>query len=286
LSVTGPLIGTLRDADRFGSVRVVARNCPLCGADDTVHILGYGDLTWPLVRCGLCEFVYLNRAPDYAALFSAMAWEKTSAAEVERRAEIRPLSFRLSRATRFRIGLLPRKRISDLVVRYARAGNIVDLGCGTGSQLADLKPSYVPFGLEISVTAAREADRLFRHRGGAALNQPALLGLKSFADGFFSAATLRSYLEHELHPRAVMQELWRTLAPGGVAIVKVPNYGSLNRHVMGRKWCGFRYPDHQNYFTPATLRRMAEACGYFVRFSLTGRLPTSDNMYALLSKSC
>ena len=78
-------------------------------------------------------------------------------------------------------------------------------------------------------------------------------GLKSFAAGFFTAATLRSYLEHELHPRAVLTELHRTLAPGGVALVKVPNYASLNRRVTGRKWCGFRYPDHLNYFTPASL---------------------------------
>jgi hypothetical protein len=81
-----------------------------------------------------------------------------------------------------------------------------------------------------------------------------------------------------------LRELWRTLAPGGVAIVKVPNYGSLNRRVTGRKWCGFRYPDHLNYFTPQTLRGLAEGCGYRVRFGLTDRLPTSDNMYAVLTK--
>lgn len=274
----------LVDTGRFGTLPVVRRDCPLCGVDDAVPIRGYGVDIWRLVRCGGCGFAYLDRAPDYAALHDVMAWEKTGAVELERRAEIRPISFRLSRATRLRMALLPRKQMSDLVARHATPGNVVDLGCGTGWHLARLPPVYIPFGIEISAEAAAEADRALRQRGGGALNQPALLGLRSFADGFFSAATLRSYLEHELQPRAVLRELWRTLMPGGVAIVKVPNYGSLNRRVTGHKWCGFRYPDHLNYFTPKSLRAMAEDAGYRVRFGLTDRLPTSDNFYAVLIK--
>ena len=171
------------------------------------------------------------------------------------------------------------------VARHARPGNVVDLGCGTGTQLAGLSDDYVPFGIEISTEAAVAADRLFRARGGWAVNQTSLAGLRSFPDGFFTAATLRSYLEHELQPRAVLTELRRTLAPGGIAIVKVPNFASWNRRLTGRKWCGLRYPDHVNYFTPASLRAMTAACGYRIRFGPTDRLPTSDNMYAVLVKS-
>lgn len=272
------------DTGRFGTLPVVRRHCPQCGGDDPVPVAGYGVDIWRLVRCGGCGFAYLDRAPDYTALKDVMAWEKTGAVELERRAEIRPISFRLSRATRLRMALLPRKQMSDLVARHTTPGNVVDLGCGTGWHLARLPPAYVPFGIEISAEAADEADRALRQRGGRALNQPALLGLRNFADGFFSAATLRSYLEHEMQPRAVLRELWRTLTPGGVAIVKVPNYGSLNRRVTGAKWCGFRYPDHLNYFTPKSLRAMAEDAGYRVRFGLTDRLPTSDNFYAVLIK--
>lgn len=278
-------VGAFFDTGRFGTVRVVARNCPLCDRDDAAAIAGYGYDPWQLVRCRGCGFVYLDRSPDYSALFTAMAWEKTGAAEVERRAEVRPFSLRLSRATRLRMALLPRKRMADLLARTARPGNVVDLGCGTGGQLAALPEAYIPYGIEISAEAAAAADAAFRRRGGAVVNQPSLTGLRNFADGFFTAAALRSYLEHELHPRAVLRELRRTLTPEGVAIVKVPNYGSLNRRVAGRKWCGFRYPDHVNYFTPQTLRAMAEDCGYQVRFGPTDRLPTSDNMYAVLIKS-
>ena len=284
-AVTGSeAAGAQFHAGPFGTVRVVERPCPLCAAAAPQPIAGYGADIWRLVRCPRCAFVYLDRAPDYDALFAAMAWEKTGAAELERRAVIRPLSFRLSRATRLRMALLPRKQIADLVARHAAPGNVVDLGCGTGGQLSRLPAGYVPFGIEISTEAAAEADARFRQRGGCALNQPALLGLETFAADFFTAASLRSYLEHELQPRAVLGALRRVLKPGGAVIVKVPNYGSLNRRVTGPKWCGFRYPDHLNYFTPKTLRAMAEDCGYRVRFGPTDRLPTSDNMYAVLIK--
>jgi SAM-dependent methyltransferase len=273
------------DTGRFGVVRVIARECPLCGGNEAAPRLGYGEGIWRLVECRACGFAYLDRAPDYAALFSAMAWEKTTVAEVERRAAARPVSHRISKWSRTRMRLLPRKKLPDLVARHAKPGNVVDLGCGQGTQLNGLAEAYTPYGIEISSEAAATADAVFAARGGRAVNAPSLDGLKTFPDGFFAAATLRSYLEHELQPRVVLGELRRTLAPGGVAIVKVPNYASLNRRVTGRKWCGFRYPDHLNYFTPTSLTRMAEECGYRARFGPTDRLPTSDNMYAVLESA-
>jgi hypothetical protein len=53
---------------------------------------------------------------------------------------------------------------------------------------------------------------------------------------------------------------------------------------MGGRWCGFRYPEHLNYFTPETLRTMAAKAGFRISFGLAGRLPTSDNMWAALTK--
>jgi hypothetical protein len=54
--------------------------------------------------------------------------------------------------------------------------------------------------------------------------------------------------------------------------------------VMGAKWCGFRYPDHLNYFTARTLAEMAAKAGFETSFGLTGRPPTSDNIRAVLEK--
>ena len=273
------------DTGSFGKVAVVARDCPLCGGKNgDAPPNRYSHPFWKIKDCRECGFVYIDRAPIYEAQGSTMAWEHTTKVEEVRRSEIRPISYKFSKFTRARMHILPRLKMHELVDSHARPGKVVDLGCGDGGQLRLLADRFIPFGIEISKNAAQAADALFFKRGGQAICAPSLEGLKTFTDGFFSAATLRSYLEHETHPAPVLRELHRTLQPGGVAIVKVPNYGSINRVIMGKRWCGFRYPDHLNYFTPRTLRAMAEKCSYRVRFGLIHRLPTSDNMYAILAK--
>jgi hypothetical protein len=155
------------------------------------------------------------------------------------------------------------------------------LSCGAAG--FGLPSSFTPFGIEISSSGAAIADSRYRARGGYAINAPCVEGIQHFPKDFFSAACLNSYLEHEAEPLPV-QSLWRALAPGGFAVVKVPNYGSVNRKVMGRRWPGFRYPDHLNYFTPNTLRAMADRAGFDARFGLAGLTPASDNMWAVLTK--
>ncbi len=274
------------DTGAFGKINVLHRLCPLCAHDNAAEPASrYSHDIWKVKTCTHCGFVYIEKAPTYETLFTNMAWERTTKVEEVRRSEIRPFSYKFSKTTRKRLHLLPRKKMHLLVRKYAKAGNVIDLGCGNGGHMDHLDDGFVPFGVEISTLLAGMADELFRRKGGRAVNAPSIEGLREFPDGFFSAASLRSYLEHEMEPLPVLRELHRTLVRGGVAIVKVPNYGCLNRMVMGRRWCGFRYPDHLNYFTPGTLRAAAEACGFRAWFGLTFRLPTSDNMYAVLSKA-
>jgi len=267
-------------------LNVVERPCPQCAhRNGPAAKARYGDGIWRAVACERCGFVYLDKAPDYEELFSRLAWEKTTKIEEVRREAARPISYKLSKKTRMRLHLFPRKDVIDLVARFVRPGNVVDLGCGNGILINKLDAAFTPFGVEISSALAEQADALLRARGGAVINAPSLHGLKTFADGHFTGATLRSYLEHELNPKTVLQELHRVLAPEGIAIIKVPNYGSLNRRVMGARWCGFRFPDHLNYFTPSSLSAMVGDCGFRVRrFNLLDRMPTSDNMWMIAEK--
>jgi hypothetical protein len=57
----------------------------------------------------------------------------------------------------------------------------------------------------------------------------------------------------------------------------------VNRIVRGNKWCGFRFPDHVNQFTPKTLLRMVRDANYkVVKFNFFDYLPTSDNMWMVI----
>jgi SAM-dependent methyltransferase len=273
------------ETDDFGAIPVLHRDCPCCGRNnDDAPPSGLSNGPWTIKECPNCLFVYIDRAPRYEVQFETMAWERTTKFEEQRRAGLRPLSYKASKRTRFRMHILPKRTMSGYIAARINGGNVLDLGCGDGGPMASFSPSFTPFGIEISSVLAGVADRAFRVRGGYAVNAPCVAGLRQFPENFFAAASLRSYLEHEAEPLPVLENLRRVLALGGFAIVKVPNYGSLNRKMMGRRWCGFRYPDHLNYFTPKTLGMMAAKAGFDTRFGLTGRLPSSDNMWAVLTK--
>lgn len=96
---------------------------------------------------------------------------------------------------------------------------------------------------------------------------------------------MASYLEHESQPLAVLESSRASLRPGGAVLVKVPNFASVNRMLRGAGWCGFRWPDHVNYFTPKTLKAMAHKAGLKVlRMTALDRTPFSDTMYAVLQR--
>jgi 2-polyprenyl-3-methyl-5-hydroxy-6-metoxy-1,4-benzoquinol methylase len=96
---------------------------------------------------------------------------------------------------------------------------------------------------------------------------------------------MTSYLEHEPNPRAVLAATAQVMKPGARLIVKVPNYASWNRTVRGARWCGFRFPDHVNYFTPELLVRLVRESGFeIVRFVWLDRWPTSDSMWLVAEK--
>ena len=96
---------------------------------------------------------------------------------------------------------------------------------------------------------------------------------------------LSCILEHEIAPLPLLRSCRACLAADGRMIVKVPNYACLARHVRGRRWCGYRWPDHVNYFTPATRAATARAAGLrVVRMGIMDRNPLSDSLYAVLGR--
>jgi SAM-dependent methyltransferase len=254
------------------------RHCPICETAQNTPLEEYSVTEWPVVSCACCEFVYLARGVDYSALKQDHAWEKSTKQETRRRRK--HLLYRLDQATRFRVrfGINADRRWVMSAVR--EPGNVLDIGCGTQCRLAE---GVVPFGIEISEALARQSDPIYRARGGRVVNAPAHEGLDQFEDGFFSAVIMRSYLEHEARPRTVIAKVHRKLRPGGIALVKVPDFDCIGRRIMGVKWCGFRFPDHLNYFTEGTLRLLAVANGF--RFKRQNLIPrVNDNLYAVLTR--
>lgn len=266
---------------------VVYRVCPFCGQDNKDAIpTDFGNKDWPIKACVTCGFVYLEVVPVYERLSEELAWEKTSTAESHRRSLREPIRYFLSGHIKmFRRHVLRRDKLHSLIRGYIAAGNVLDIGCAGGAVLRNLAQVHVPHGIEISKALALQAQEEIAPRGGYVLHDNAISGMRAFPSDFFSGVVMSAFLEHETNPLNLLREVYRTLTASGRCIIKVPNFGSFNRAVRGKEWCGFRLPDHVNYFTPTSLVGMSKKVGFRVeKFSVFDRLPTSDNMWIVVQK--
>ena len=230
--------------------------------------------------------MYLENPPAYESLEQEFAWEKTWAQEDARRRRGQPLAYYASRALlAVPKRIFRRDKLMSWVRRDVAPGPVLDVGCAYGHTLERLPPEYTPFGIEVSKALASWAESRFVPRGGRVVQGSAISVLPQFPSEFFTGVIMTSYLEHEVNPGGVLEAAHRTMRRGARLIVKAPNFASWNRSVRGGRWCGFRFPDHVNYFTPQLLRRLVEGQGFgAVRFGLRDRLPTSDNMWLLAEK--
>lgn len=254
---------------------------------------------WRLVRCRETGFVFLKDPPVASELEQEFAWEKTYALEARRREQAEPLAMRLSSLSkRLRAVMLPRRdRMAALAVSVARGIEcrgplrLLDVGCGSGSLMAQLHRSLsaigreiTPWGIEVSRHLSSVSGPLFDQLGGQVIQAVATDAMSLFAPQSVDLVVLSSFLEHEHRPLHFLRQAHSALQAGGAVVLKVPNYASWNRYARGHRWCGFRLPDHVNYFTPRTLRLLACEAGFTFRQPFWDRFPLSDSMYAVLTK--
>jgi SAM-dependent methyltransferase len=263
------------------------RLCPLCNADNaSLKPSAYSKDQWIIKKCKRCKLVYLENPPAYEDLEEIYAWEKTSSQVAEEKTKKESALRRGVRVLeRYKDRVIRRDKLIDLVKKYFPPGPVIDIGCGGGQVMSRLDKKYTPFGIEVSRQLSGNAQKIAEARGGRVFCGNALLGLDTFEKDFFAAAIMSAYFEHEAAPREVLQKILRISKPGAPLVIKVPNYGCINRMVAQKKWCGFRYPDHVNYWTPKTIKQIIIYAGFdIVRFNIWDRFPTSDNMWIIVRK--
>jgi SAM-dependent methyltransferase len=266
---------------------IIYRACPSCNANNQDEPKSlYSKDAWKIKNCTKCNFVYLENTPIYDALVKDFAWESTSESEREKKKSDEPVRYFISKNIKaFRKKVLKRDKLPRLIKQYFQAGNVLDIGCASGTILSRLDKKFIPFGVEISEHLAAEGNKKLAPRGGNIIQADAISGTSQFDELFFEGIIMSAFLEHEINPEKLLTECLRVLKVGGSAIIKVPNYNCISRVIRGNKWCGFRYPDHVNYFTPASLQAMSERVGFSTQqFKFSDKHILSDNMWIVLTK--
>ncbi|WP_299283777.1 methyltransferase domain-containing protein [uncultured Tateyamaria sp.] len=255
------------------------RPCPACDASDAAKLAKYSRKEWHVARCASCNLTYLRNPVAYEALEEEFAWEKTYETKSQAGGST-ALSPSLKKI-RTKTGLTHRGHGSRMGAWFNN-GHVLDIGCGAKTNVPE---PMTPYGIELSRKLHKIADRKMRARGGYCVHGAGAEAIWDFEPEMFDGIVMQSYLEHEVDLMRVLNGAWRVMKPAAPMYVRVPNFGSINRYVIGRKWCGFRYPDHVTYFTVPTLRDVARRAGFTVEVVNRATVAIDDNIKALLRKA-
>ncbi len=234
--------------------------CPVCQSDAPDLYLRVADRfalaqgpVYCLQRCRACGMVYLNPRPveaDSSHYYQHQAYLPFASLTSRPTVTQRVYNF-------FRRRNLNWKR--RLIARLQPRGALLDVGCGTGEFLAVMRAAgWQVRGLERDANAA--------HWGREQLQLDIQVGsVSDLQQGSYDVITLWHVLEHFYSPQTALQRLRENLADKGALIIAVPNLASVDAGIYGADWIALDTPRHVNHFAPATLTRLARACGLHVR---------------------
>jgi 2-polyprenyl-3-methyl-5-hydroxy-6-metoxy-1,4-benzoquinol methylase len=212
-----------------------------------------------IARCAACELAQTVPAP--------------SATELDR---YYPKGYH-STTKRYRGGmdrvlsLVHRGRIRAIERLLGGTGSVVDIGCGPGVLLDQMRArGWRVRGTERSPAAAEQARRVF-HLDVRAQTVDDLV-----AEGAtFDAVVLWHVAEHLHTPADTVRGIARLLRPGGILLIAVPNFASPEARAGRAGWFHLDVPRHLVHFTPSTLDAMLAAAG-FEQVKVTHLVPEYD----------
>jgi SAM-dependent methyltransferase len=143
---------------------------------------------------------------------------------------------------------------------FASPGRMLDIGCGSGWFLSEMRDrGWQVQGVEPSIAAAEFG----RREKGLDIFPGSLLDA-GFASGSFDYIRLNHSFEHMVHPDAILDEIFRILADDGKLMIGVPNRDGMNARLFGRYWCHLALPVHTFSYSAKTLPQMLKKHGFQV----------------------
>ena len=149
-----------------------------------------------------------------------------------------------------------------IVTRYSQrpAGSLVDIGAGTGAFAALMKAcGWEVTALEPDPSARTLAEKNHHIR----LHEPSVLF--EIAAGSIDVITMWHVLEHVHTLKDYLLQFKKIVKTGGILLIAVPNYTSMDAEKYGRFWAAYDVPRHLYHFSPRAMETLLNLYGFEIK---------------------
>lgn len=253
-----PSTGKKHDVAAAAVARLAeVRTCQLCGS--TERTTKFQDGPFQVVTCTRCGLVYVTprlQGEALAAVYDEGYWKSDDPkqrgyADYAREADLYLKTFR---------------RRMALVSRWLPArARVLDVGCAAGYFLRVLQEhGHDVHGVELSKAIAVEAIKaLGEDRVHVGTLDDAVSAMDHRPQSF-DLVTMWDVVEHIPEPQPVLRRVRELIKPGGRFLLETQNVASRWARLLGRRWHHYKHDEHLYHFTPATIRRLLDDCGFRV----------------------
>ncbi|MBN2006825.1 MAG: class I SAM-dependent methyltransferase [Anaerolineae bacterium] len=260
--------------NRNGETEIRTRprpQCYLCGAEGKSLYQGLPDGLfgsggkWNIKRCQNpeCGLLWLDPMPieeDIALAYRDYYTHPDSTATLQPSSNLTLRGMLRNWANLF-LRLTPiykeRQRVWQMYLGKVKPGRILDVGCGDGRRLAEMKKcGWDVLGLDLDPAAATFAHDTF----GISV-QVGTLEEANFPTETFDAVIASHVIEHIFDPISFLTHCYEILKPGGRLVMVTPNSKSTGHWSYKANWIGLDPPRHLHVFSQESLRLAAQKAG-------------------------
>jgi 2-polyprenyl-3-methyl-5-hydroxy-6-metoxy-1,4-benzoquinol methylase len=225
-------------------------NCPICSSTNIAPQLTAKDYTvsqkeFVVWHCNNCTVRFTQDVPEQNAIGAFYQSDNYISHSDTKKGFINTLYHTVRNHT------LNKKR--QLIINEVgiTKGELLDIGCGTGAFLHNMKTAgWSITGVEPDFTARKKAEELY----GIHPQEPEkLFELKPAS---YHAITMWHVLEHVHELHAYIRQLETLIAPQGKIFIAVPNYTSKDAGIYQQHWAAYDVPRHLYHFSPAAMQQL------------------------------
>jgi SAM-dependent methyltransferase len=232
------------------SIRQETINCLICNSTQSEPF--YADVpdrfnpdkTYREVICSKCGFVYLSPRPveeEMSRFYDLQDYHPHHLSETAAFDKV---------YARVRNRNSQNKR--NLIAKYCPGGHLLDIGCGTGEFLMEMKKNnWLVTGLE----TADEAREIAMRKGLQVSDKLWKV------EGLFDVVTLWHVLEHIHRVDNLFTHIKRLLSPDGYLILALPNRESIDAGYYKNHWVALDAPRHLYHFRPIDIEKLFKQYG-------------------------